>query len=53
MGRREVEPKDADGAVAAVVNSLSLIPDDFIRVPTNWLGERDLEMGVTSSLPSE
>ena len=50
---REVEPNFAGGAVAAVANSLSLLPDGFIRVPTYWLGERDLEMGVTSSLASE
>ncbi len=52
-GGREVEPNAADGAIAAVANSLSLLPDAFIRVPTYWLGERGLEMGVTSSLPSE
>jgi hypothetical protein len=50
---REVESNAADGAVAAVANSLSLLPDAFIRVPIYWLGERGLEMGVTSSLPSE
>ena len=53
MGRREVEPKSAGAAVAASANSLSLLPEAFIRVPTYWDGERGLEMGVTSSLPSE
>ncbi len=50
---REEESNAVDGAVAAVANSLSLLPEAFIRVPTYWDGERGLEIRVTSSLPSE